>query len=93
MGDEGHSHAETAEKDDPIHQMMEMHKGHVHAHDFEAMENVSREDAHRIINMMSDVGLVLPPMDSHRRLFPEAGKPVGRIAGMAGSTGFDHVRE
>ncbi len=41
-------------------------KDHDHAHDFEAMDDVSVDDMGRAMSVMMDIGLVLPPMDSHR---------------------------
>lgn len=51
---------------DMIESMREMHQGHQHGHDFEAMEDMSAEQAERMINLMRDVGLALPPMDAAR---------------------------
>lgn len=55
--------------------MQEMHKGHKHEHDFEAMEHLSQEDRARVLALMRDVGLALPPMDPEhgRELFLEKG--------------------
>ena len=49
-----------------IESMREMHRSHQHGHDFEAMEEMSPEQAERMVNFMRDVGLVLPPMSAAR---------------------------
>lgn len=49
-----------------LNQMKEEHLGHEHGHDFEAMENVSTEEMTRLMGLMMDVGLVVPPMDVDR---------------------------
>lgn len=53
-------HKETLEK------MKETHSSHEHGHDFKAMEEVSAEDTQRLMGLLADLGLALPPMDSHR---------------------------
>lgn len=72
--------AEQGEQDahTPSHMldhMQDMHRGHDHGHDFEAMEHMSPEDRDRMMSLMVDLGLVLPPMDSGRGrvLFLEKG--------------------
>lgn len=74
IADSGHDHG-APQGGDMLNQMKEMHKGHDHAHDFEAMEEVSPEDTKRILDLMADIGLVLPPMDSvrGRQLFLDKG--------------------
>jgi len=49
-----------------LDQMREMHRGHKHGHDFKAMDEMSPEKGERMINLMREIGLALPPMDSHR---------------------------
>jgi cytochrome c len=63
-GDHSHGPGESAEE--MLEQMKEMHAGHDHRHDFEAMNDVSEEDMHRTMDLLMDIGLVLPPMDSAR---------------------------
>lgn len=67
----GSKHGESGMMDS----MREMHRGHAHGHDFKAMEEVSPERAARMIELMRDIGLALPPMDSSRgrKLFAEKG--------------------
>ena len=65
LADAGHSHG-PADQKEMLEQMKELHRGHDHGHDFEAMEEVSDEDSQRLLALMSDIGLALPPMDSHR---------------------------
>ena len=64
----GHGHS-------MIENMREMHRGHMHGHDFESMDEMSSEQAARVIELMQDVGLALPPMDSRRgrKVFAEKG--------------------
>ena len=49
-----------------IESMREMHQHHQHGHDFEAMREMSPEQMVRIVNLMRDIGLVLPAMDAAR---------------------------
>ncbi|NNG03557.1 MAG: c-type cytochrome [Inquilinus sp.] len=65
LSDEGHDHAPGAEQE-MLEQMRRTHAGHQHDHDFEAMEAVSAEDMQRVMTLMMDIGLALPPMDSER---------------------------
>lgn len=88
-GDEGHAHGgEHAEE--MLQQMQEMHAGHAHAHDLEAMKDVTREDMRKVVGLMMDVGLALPPMDSHRgrELFLDKGCVVcHQVNGVGGAVG------
>lgn len=64
-GDHDHEHGH----ENPgamIERMREAHAGHDHAHDFEALEEMSDEDMMRTMNVLRDVGLAMPEMDSHR---------------------------
>ncbi|MDH3473192.1 MAG: cytochrome c [Rhodospirillales bacterium] len=72
--DEGHGHGATDQKE-MLEMMKKMHGGHEHGHDFAAMEAMSTEDMGRVMGLMMDIGLALPPMDSHRgrELFLEKG--------------------
>ena len=63
--DTGHPHG-PARQQEMMEMMKQMHSQHQHGHDFEAMEEVSPEDMRRMMGLMMDIGLVLPPMDSHR---------------------------
>jgi cytochrome c2 len=63
--DAGHTHG-TPSQQEMLEQMKKMHSEHHHKHDFEAMEHVSAEDMGRVMAAMMDIGLALPPMDSHR---------------------------
>ncbi len=49
-----------------LDQMRETHRKHEHGHDFKAMDEMTPEQGERMINLMRDLGLALPPMDSHR---------------------------
>jgi len=88
-GDAGHGHG-AAHPEETLDHMKEMHRGHRHGHDFEAMEHMSAEDQQRVISLMMDVGLALPPMDSRRgrELFLDKGcivcHAVNRVGGTVG---------
>lgn len=49
-----------------IDQMREMHEGHQHEHDFDAMESLPPGEIEEIISEMVEIGLAVPPMDSRR---------------------------
>ncbi len=72
--DDGHLHGST-EQHKMLEQMKKMHGEHQHGHDFGAMDDVSAEDMGRVMALMMDIGLALPPMDSHRgrKLFLDKG--------------------
>jgi len=87
--DEGHAH-DDPHAEEMIEQMREMHARHAHAHDFEALKNVTREDMRQVVSLMMDVGLALPPMDSERgrHVFLDKGCVVcHRINGVGGAVG------
>lgn len=46
--------------------MVEMHADHEHEHDFEVMDNISAEDMQRTMELLMDIGLVVPTMNSDR---------------------------
>ena len=58
-----------------VEEMREMHKKHEHGHDFEIMEELSPGQLTRMMSLMHDVGVVMPPMDPvrGRLLFVEKG--------------------
>ncbi|SFQ02144.1 c-type cytochrome [Tranquillimonas alkanivorans] len=58
-----------------IEQMCEVHAGHEHSHDFEAMEDIEPEQMERVMKAMLDLGLALPPLRSVRgqEIFAEKG--------------------
>ncbi|RYH09616.1 cytochrome c [Tropicimonas sp. IMCC6043] len=64
-GSGDHSHDEPTATH-TLDVMREMHAGHDHEHDFEAMDDVSEEDMRRTMDFLMDIGLVVPTMDSHR---------------------------
>ncbi len=66
--DAGHSSEGASNHGDSsmMESMREMHRRHQHGHDFQAMDEMSPEQAERMINLMRDVGLALPPMDAGR---------------------------
>ena len=87
--DAGHTH-DAPNQQEMLEQMRQMHSGHAHGHDFEAMSAMSPEDMQRVMGLMMDIGLVLPPMDSHRgrEIFLEKGcivcHSVNRVGGTVG---------
>ena len=87
--DAGHGQGSSDQKE-MMEQMKKTHSDHAHGHDFEAMENVSAEDMMLTIGLMRDIGLALPPMDSHRgrELFFDKGciacHSVNGVGGMIG---------
>ena len=86
-GDHEHSHDE---QDEMLEQMMKAHQGHDHEHDFEALDHMSEEDIHEAIDLMIDLGLAMPPMDSNhgRELFVEKGCVVCHsVNGVGGNLG------
>ena len=62
----GHSGPHGGSGQMMLEQMREMHRSHKHGHDFKAMDEMSPEQGERMIKLMREVGLALPPMDSHR---------------------------
>jgi cytochrome c len=72
----GHGHGEAAQAvPESMDQMREMHKAHEHGHDFQAMEEMSPERRDRIMALMHEIGVAMPPMDPvrGRRVFAEKG--------------------
>lgn len=87
-GDEGHG--TSPEGATILDQMREMHGGHEHDHDFEAIEALSPEEMGRAMEVMVDLGLVVPPMNSHRgrELFLDKGCIVcHQVNGVGGEIG------
>ncbi len=74
IADAGHSKP-TMPVPENLDAMREMHKGHEHGHDFEAMEEMSATQMVRIMSLMSEIGIATPPMDAERGrvLFNERG--------------------
>jgi cytochrome c len=73
-----------------LEQMRELHRRHTHEHDFKAMEKMSPEQADRIVGLMREIGLALPPMNSRRgrELFMEKGCVVCHaVNGVGGTVG------
>jgi len=73
-----------------IEQMREMHEGHEHGHDFEAIEGMGPEAMRRVMNAMLDIGLAMPPMDAHRgrEIFVDRGCVVcHQVNGVGGEIG------
>ncbi len=62
----GHSGPHGGSGQMMLEQMREMHRSHKHGHDFKAMEEMTPKQGERMIKLMRELGLALPPMDSHR---------------------------
>lgn len=62
-GANDHTHGES-EPNEMLKTMQEMHKDHEHGHDFDAMDDITEEDMHRTLDLLTDIGLVVPTMDS-----------------------------
>lgn len=87
--DVGHGHDDKKEGR-RVEQMIEQHKGHTHGHDFEVMEKMSPEEMGRLMHEMEEIGLAIPPMDSHegRELFLSKGCVVcHEVNGVGGVVG------
>lgn len=87
--DAGHSER-PADQKKVLERMKETHGDHEHGHDFKAMEEMSPEDTQRLMGLMADIGLVLPPMDSHRgrQIFVNKGCVVCHVVnGVGGEVG------
>lgn len=88
-GDEAEE-AETSDGGHALEHMEEIHREHEHEHDFEAMEEMSPEKIDRVMRLMREVGLVVPPMDPARgrTLFLEKGCVVCHsVNGVGGDVG------
>jgi hypothetical protein len=59
-------HAAEAEALPTMEDMREEHREHEHGHDFEAIEALSSEDMELLHDAMTDLGVTMPAMDSHR---------------------------
>ena len=72
--EEGHTEA-AGMMPGSLDEAREMHKAHEHGHDFEAMEEMSATQSIRVMALMSDIGIVMPPMDAERgrNLFVQKG--------------------
>jgi len=75
-GEDGHHrHMEAGQMPRNVDEMRASHRGHKHGHDFQAMEEMSPERRARVMALMHDIGVAMPPMDPERgrRLFVEKG--------------------
>ncbi len=63
--EEGHTEA-AGMMPGSLDEAREMHKAHEHGHDFEAMEEMSATQSIRVMALMSDIGIAMPPMDAAR---------------------------
>lgn len=75
----GHGDTPDLKHSDDGHHMMEtlreQHRGHSHGHDFEVMDEMAPAEMQRMMRLMTEVGLVLPPMNAERgrQIFLEKG--------------------
>lgn len=91
----GHAHGKKENHPSPgpgsmLEQMRDMHKGHEHKHDFEAIDVLPPKEMTRVMNAMMEIGLVVPAVDSHkgRELFVEKGCVVcHQVNGVGGEVG------
>lgn len=83
-GPKGHGHDN---KYQTLEQMRETHRSHMHEHDFKAMEAMAPEQMRRMMRLMKDIGLAMPPMNSQngRKLFVEKGCVVCHVVNGVGS--------
>ena len=58
-----------------LDEMREMHRGHDHGHDFEAMERMTPDERARVMALMHEIGVAMPPIDPARgrKVFVEKG--------------------
>lgn len=49
-----------------LDEMRKEHQEHEHGHDFKAMEQLSDKQRDRVMSLMHDIGVAIPPMDSRR---------------------------
>jgi mono/diheme cytochrome c family protein len=58
-----------------LDEMRELHGGHQHGHDFDAMEEMTPEKRARVMALMHEIGVAMPPMDPARgrQLFVQKG--------------------
>ena len=73
-----------------LEEMREMHKAHGHPHDFEAMKEMSADEFVRVMALMTEIGVAVPPMDPvrGRELFAEKGCVVCHaVNGIGGELG------
>lgn len=92
-GEEGHHESGEMRAEEEHHELEEMreeHRGHEHQHDFAAMDRLSPEERSRLMNLMREIGLALPPMDPERgrELFLEKGcVACHQVSGVGGDLG------
>jgi hypothetical protein len=74
-GHMGGHHGGTSEMPGTLDEMRELHHGHQHGHDFAAMEEMTPGQRQRVMALMHEIGVVMPPMNPERgrNLFTEKG--------------------
>lgn len=78
--------------DEPLEAAREIHSSHEHEHDFGVMDEMTDDELERLNGFMSSVGLVIPPMSSHRgrEIFLDKGCVVCHsVNGVGGEVGPD----
>jgi len=70
-----HGDGEAGHMPDDLEELREMHRGHHHGHDFDAMEEMAPAQRARVMALMHEIGVAMPPMDPERgrHLFAEKG--------------------
>ncbi|MHA1528496.1 MAG: c-type cytochrome [Alphaproteobacteria bacterium] len=87
--EEGHAESAAMMPHD-LDEMREMHREHQHGHDFAVMEQMTADQQSRVLALLQDTGVVMPPMDAERgrHLFVEKGciacHSVGGVGGDLG---------
>jgi mono/diheme cytochrome c family protein len=77
---------------DNLDELRKLHQGHAHGHDFESMQEMSPEQQARVMALMHEIGVAMPPMDSRhgRQLFLEKGcVACHAVNGVGGDLGPD----
>ena len=74
-GDHQGGHMGAGPMPQNLDEMRDMHKTHEHGHDFEAMEEMSPAQRDRMMALMHEIGVAMPPMDPERgrHVFVEKG--------------------
>jgi cytochrome c len=65
-GEHSGGHMGGGQMPQDLDEMRELHQGHEHGHDFEAIEEMSPEKRQRVMALMHEIGVAMPPMDPER---------------------------
>lgn len=74
-GQTGGHHMTPTPMPETLDDMRDLHRGHRHGHDFEAMERMPPDERRRVMALMHEIGVAMPPMDPERgrHLYAEKG--------------------